>query len=146
MKVLFQKKKIDPYIELKKFSFINKSSGSIQSFIGKMRPMKDGKAISNMEIEFYKKMAYYQTEKNLKNLLKKINIDDFLIIHRYGKILPSENIILVLVASKHRKEGFIFKEVSILRTSERSDIRKIVGRNPLQKAPEVSRTRNKIPR
>ena len=110
MKVLFQKKKIDPYIELKKFSFINKSSGSIQSFIGKMRPMKDGKAISNMEIEFYKKMAYYQTEKNLKNLLKKINIDDFLIIHRYGKILPSENIVLVLVASKHRKEGFIFKE------------------------------------
>ena len=110
MKVLFQKKKIDPYIELKKFSSINKSSGSIQSFIGKMRPMKDGKAISNMEIEFYKKMAYYQTEKNLKNLLKKISIDDFLIIHRYGKILPSENIILVLVASKHRKEGFIFKE------------------------------------
>ena len=66
--------------------------------------------LSNMEIEFYKKMAYYQTEKNLKNLLRKINIDDFLIIHRYGKILPSENIVLVLVASKHRKEGFIFKE------------------------------------
>tara|TARA_B100001057_G_scaffold224413_1_gene224724 strand:- start:1524 stop:1940 length:417 start_codon:yes stop_codon:yes gene_type:complete len=112
MKVFFQKKKIEPYIELKKFSFMNKSSGSIQSFIGKMRPMKDNKALSNMEIEFYKKMAYYQTEKNLKNLLKKINIDDFLIIHRYGKVLPSENIILVLVASKHRKEGFIFtKEV-----------------------------------
>ena len=103
MKVLFQKKKIDPYIELKKFSFINKSSGSIQSFIGKMRPMKDGKAISNMEIEFYKKMAYYQTEKNLRNLLKKINIDDFLIIHRYGKILPSENIILVLVKCQNKK-------------------------------------------
>lgn len=112
MKVFFQKKKIEPFIELKKFSFMNKSSGSIQSFIGKMRPMKDDKALSNMEIEFYKKMAYYQTEKNLKNLLKKINIDDFLIIHRYGKVLPSENIILVLVASKHRKEGFIFtKEV-----------------------------------
>ena len=112
MKVFFQKKKIEPYIELKKFSFMNKSSGSIQSFIGKMRPMKDDKVLSNMEIEFYKKMAYYQTEKNLKNLLKKINIDDFLIIHRYGKVLPSENIILVLVASKHRKEGFIFtKEV-----------------------------------
>ena len=72
MKVLFQKKKINPYIELKKFSFMNKSSGSIQSFIGKMRPMKDGKAISNMEIEFYKKMAYHQTDKNLINLLKKL--------------------------------------------------------------------------
>ena len=50
MKVLFQKKKIDPYIELKKFSLINKSSGSIQSFIGKMRPMKDGKARSNLSL------------------------------------------------------------------------------------------------
>ena len=110
MKVLFQKKKINAYIELENFSFKNKESGSIQSFIGKMRPTKDGQEISNMEIEFYKKMAYYQTEKNLKNLLAKINIDDFLIIHRYGKILPSENIVLVLVASKHRKEGFIFKK------------------------------------
>ena len=77
-----------------------------------MRPIKDGKEILNMEIDFYKKMAYYQTEKNVKNLLKKIDIDDFLIIHRYGKIFPSENIVLVLVASQHRKEGFIFtKEI-----------------------------------
>ena len=112
MKVFFQKKQIKPDIELKKFSYLNKSSGSIQSFIGKMRPIKDGKEILNMEIDFYKKMAYYQTEKNVKNLLKKIDIDDFLIIHRYGKIFPSENIVLVLVASQHRKEGFIFtKEI-----------------------------------
>ena len=56
------------------------------------------------------KLMHRRYAETFEELNIKINIDDFLIIHRYGKILPSENIVLVLVASKHRKEGFIFKE------------------------------------
>ena len=58
-------------------------------------------------------MAYYQAERNLKKILRKIQIDDFLIIHRYGKLYPSENIILVLVASEHRKDGLTFTKKSV---------------------------------
>ena len=58
-------------------------------------------------------MAYFQADKNLKKILSKIQIDDFLIIHRYGKLFPGENIILVLVASQHRKDGLDFyKKIS----------------------------------
>ena len=58
-------------------------------------------------------MAYFQTKKKLDNILKKVKIDDFLIIHRYGKLFPGENIILVLVASKHRKDGLTFTSKSV---------------------------------
>ena len=76
--------------------------------MGKVRPQRNEKEIQFLEIEFYKKMAYHQTEKNLKKILSKIEIDDFLIIHRFGKLYPGENIILVLVASEHRKDGLTF--------------------------------------
>ena len=113
MKVFFQKKKIIFHTELKKFSSKNKFSGSISSFLGKVRPQRNEKEIQFLEIDFYKKMAYYQTEKNLKKILSKIEIDDFLIIHRYGKLYPGENIILVLVASDHRKDGLTFTNKSV---------------------------------
>ena len=58
-------------------------------------------------------MAYFQAEKKIKSILKNININDFLIIHRYGKLFPSENIILVLVASEHRKDGLTFTKKSV---------------------------------
>ena len=58
-------------------------------------------------------MAYFQADKNLKKILSKIQIDDFLIIHRYGKLFPGENIILVLVASQHRKDGLVFTKKSV---------------------------------
>ncbi len=42
--------------------------------------------------------------------MKKYLIDDYLVIHRYGKVKPGENIVLIVVAAKHRKESFRFGE------------------------------------
>ena len=61
-----------------------------------------------MDIEIYEEMALYQTKIAINNLLKRIKIHDYLIMHRYGNLKPGEIIIFVIVASEHRKEGFIF--------------------------------------
>ncbi|MEC8265432.1 MAG: molybdenum cofactor biosynthesis protein MoaE [Pseudomonadota bacterium] len=113
MNIFFQKEKFIFHSELKKFSSKNEFSGSISSFLGKVRLNSDKNKVKFLEIEFYKKMAYFQTKKKLDNILKKVKIDDFLIIHRYGKLFPGENIILVLVASKHRKDGLTFTSKSV---------------------------------
>ena len=55
-------------------------------------------------------MAIIQMKKIISMLNSQYNIQDYLIIHRFGRINPQENILLVLVASKHRKEGFRFIE------------------------------------
>ena len=90
------------------FSKKNNKSGAILSFLGKVRETRDNKQIKNIQIEFYEKMAKIQTDKIIKQTIKKFQIDDFLIIHRFGRLLPGENIIFIISASKHRKESFFF--------------------------------------
>ncbi len=108
MKIIFQTKKLNIEEVLKSFSSQNSSSGAVISFLGKVRPSRNKKKIKSMDIEIYEKMALYQTKLAIKNLLKKFNIHDYFIMHRYGNLKPGENIIFLIVASEHRKEGFQF--------------------------------------
>ena len=55
-------------------------------------------------------MALHQTNKIIDILVSKGGIIDYQVIHRFGKLLPSDNIVLILVASQHRKKGFFFIE------------------------------------
>ena len=108
MKIIFQTEKLNIEETLESFSLKNDNSGSVISFLGKVRPSRNKKKIKSMDIEIYKEMALYQTKIAINNLLKKNKIHDYLIMHRYGNLKPGEIIIFVIVASEHRKDGFIF--------------------------------------
>ncbi len=108
--IKFQEEDFDPTLEHKLFIKKNYDSGSIMSFLGKVRSYRKKEKILSMKIEFYEKMALFQTKTIIENIKKKIEINDYLIIHRYGKLLPGENIVFILVATYHRKEGFYFLE------------------------------------
>ena len=108
MKIIFQTEELNIEETLESFSLRNDNSGSVISFLGKVRPSRNKKKIKSMDIEIYKEMALYQTKIAINNLLKKNKIHDYLIMHRYGNLKPGEIIIFVIVASEHRKEGFIF--------------------------------------
>ena len=110
MKIQFQKKDFNFTKEFNKFRDINKESGAVISFLGKVRPTNKQNKITSIDIEYYKKMATLQSKKKILDLKKLYNIDDYLLIHRHGNIKVDKNIVLVLVASKHRKEGFEFIE------------------------------------
>ena len=110
MKIYFQKKSFFTQDNFDKFSKVNKTAGSIISFVGKVRPISNNKKIVDIEIEIYKKMAILQINKIISMLLNKYKVLDYLIIHRFGKVKPQENILLIIVASEHRKEGFRFIE------------------------------------
>ena len=108
MTVKFQSENFEVGNILENFSIKNCESGSIISFLGKVRKYSGKNKIKSMDIEFYEKMADYQTKLALDQLLKEFKIQDFLIIHRYGNLKPGENIILIIVASEHRKDGLEF--------------------------------------
>ena len=110
MQITFQRKNFIESDFIKKFSLNNKDSGAIFSFIGKVRPINQNKTILSIDIELYEKMAMIQIKQIINKLMKKHFIDDYLVIHRYGKVKPGENIVLIVVASKHRKESFRFGE------------------------------------
>ena len=113
MKIIFQKNKILYKENFEKFSKLNSHAGAVLSFIGKVRPTNCDKSVTSIDIEIYEKMATTQMEKIIIKLNAKYKILDHLIIHRYGKIYPGENIVAIFVCSKHRKEAFRFLEETV---------------------------------
>lgn len=91
----------------------NKRTGAIVSFVGVVREDDSGRKIKMLEMETYKGMA----EKELSDLkdkaMKKFNLEDVTIIHRIGSLSPGDNIVLIAVASGHRKEAFAGAEFLI---------------------------------
>ena len=110
MKIRFQKEDFNVQQEIQSFISRNSFAGSSMSFLGKVKPKNKNKKITNIDIEFYEKMAFFQTKLIIKKIKKITEIIDYLIIHRYGKLFPGDNIVLILVCSKHRKESFFFLE------------------------------------
>ncbi len=80
--------------------------GAVVSFIGLVRDINDGASVATMELEHYPGM----TEKALLEIEQQAKqrwaLVDSLIIHRVGPLAPLDQIVLVLVASKHRGEAF----------------------------------------
>ena len=110
MQILFQRKKFIESDFINKFSLDNKDSGAIFSFIGKVRHKNKNNNVLSIDIEIYEEMAHFQIKKIINKLMKKYLIDDYLVVHRYGRVKPTENIVLIVVASQHRKESFRFGE------------------------------------
>ena len=104
--IKIQKK--DFYIDDEIKSLINKSSnvGAVNSFIGYVRDLNNNKDVKYLELEVYKEMAFKELSKIENNATKKWNLIDTLIIHRYGKLIVNEKIVLVCCFSHHRKNSF----------------------------------------
>ena len=65
---------------------------------------EDEKLVS-MTLEHYPGMTEKMLNKIDTEALSRWDLLDTTIIHRYGKLLPGEQIVLVITASKHRKEA-----------------------------------------
>ncbi len=80
--------------------------GAVVSFVGTVRDMNEGSAVSEMELEHYPGM----TEKALADIVDQANarwpLLGALVIHRVGPLLPLEQIVLVACGAAHRGEAF----------------------------------------
>ena len=80
--------------------------GAIASFVGLARDMNEGSGVAAMTLEHYPGM----TEKALGRLVDEAKsrwaLLDVTVIHRIGRLLPGDPIVLVAVASSHRGEAF----------------------------------------
>ncbi|MCL5060190.1 MAG: molybdopterin synthase catalytic subunit MoaE [Candidatus Thermoplasmatota archaeon] len=80
--------------------------GAIASFVGLARDMNEGSGVQAMTLEHYPGM----TEKALAALVEEANarwaLLDVTVIHRVGRLLPGDPIVLVAVAGQHRGEAF----------------------------------------
>jgi len=80
--------------------------GAIVSFIGTVRDLHEGAAVSTLTLEHYPGMTETALEAIVSEAQERWNILDVLVIHRVGTMRPPDPIVLVVVLSAHRGEAF----------------------------------------
>ena len=80
--------------------------GGTALFVGTVREMNDGAAVSALTLEHYPGM----TERALADIeaqaRSRFDLDEVLIIHRFGRMDVGDDIVLVICSSAHRDAAF----------------------------------------
>jgi molybdopterin synthase catalytic subunit len=84
----------------------NPKIGAIASFVGVVRDLNEGADVAEMTLEHYPGMTEKALEKIVAEARARWDIYDALVVHRVGTLKPTDQIVMVLVASGHRGEAF----------------------------------------
>ena len=80
--------------------------GASATFVGSMRDYNEGVEVQSMRLEHYPEM----TERHLASIAdeakRRWQLDDVLVVHRVGDVVPGDAIVLVAVWSGHRAHAF----------------------------------------
>ena len=84
----------------------SKSMGALVTFVGVVRDNSGGRDVERIEIQVYEEMARRQLEEIREEALAKFGVEEIAIVHRYGSLEVSENIMMITVGGGHRAEAF----------------------------------------
>lgn len=80
--------------------------GAVVSFSGICRGSEGSETIAALTLEHYPGMAEAEIARHADTAMSRWPLTGVSIIHRVGRIVPGENIVLVLTASQHRQAAF----------------------------------------
>ena len=84
--------------------------GAVVTFTGICRGDEAGKPIAALTLEHYPGMAEAEIGRHVAEASKRWPLLGVTVIHRYGRIEPGEDIVLVATASSHRQAAFAAAE------------------------------------
>ncbi len=106
MAVRVQADPFDPGAELHALTAGNTRIGGVASFVGLVRDFASGSGVRALTLEHYPGMTEKQLAAIEAEAQRRWPLDASLIVHRYGRMLPGEPIVLVICASAHREAAF----------------------------------------
>src|SRR5690349_8697094 len=80
--------------------------GAVVTFTGICREDVGDERIVAMTLDHYPAMAQAELERIEAEARRRWPLDGVTIVHRHGRIVPGEDIVLVATASKHRQAAF----------------------------------------
>ena len=84
----------------------DKRIGAVCTFTGTVRDRNDGLSVSGMELEHYPGMTEKAIEAMIDAAMARFDIFGARVIHRVGRLLPLDQVVMVAVTSAHRGESF----------------------------------------
>jgi molybdopterin synthase catalytic subunit len=106
MSVRIQHEDFDVGAEIAAMRRGNRAIGAIASFVGVVRDINEGDTVSSMALEHYPGMTEKSIDAIVIEARSRWNVIDALVVHRVGTLEPTDQIVLVIVASAHRGDAF----------------------------------------
>ena len=106
MSVRVQTEDFDIGAEVAALRRANPKIGAVATFVGVVRDVNEGDAVSEMTLEHYPGMTERSIEDIITQARGRWNIYDALVVHRVGTLKPTDQVVLVVVTSGHRGDAF----------------------------------------
>ena len=84
--------------------------GAVVTFTGICRGSERGEPIAALTLEHYPGMAEAEIERHVAEAVDRWSLLGVTVVHRHGRIVPGEDIVLVVTTSSHRKAAFAAAE------------------------------------
>lgn len=108
--VRIQREPFDAAAESATLSRGRSDVGAVVTFTGICRGDEAGQPIAALTLEHYPGMAEAEIERHVAQAQARWPLKGVTVIHRYGRIAPGEDIVLVVTASSHREAAFAAAE------------------------------------
>jgi molybdopterin synthase catalytic subunit len=110
MTVRLQREDFDVAAEVAELSRGRDDVGAVVTFTGVCRGAEEGEPIAALTLEHYPGMAEAEIARHVAEAESRWALLGVTVIHRYGRLAPGDNIVLVVTASSHRQDAFAAAE------------------------------------
>ena len=108
--VRIQREPFDAAAEAKALTRGRTDAGALVTFTGICRGAENGEPIAALNLEHYPGMAETEIERHVAEAVERWPLQGVTVIHRHGRIVPGDDIMMVATASSHREAAFAAAE------------------------------------
>jgi len=97
----------DPQGELAGFTAMHRKAGGVVSFLGQVREEENGSGgVEALELRHYDPLTLPAMRGLAEAVRERWELEGLLILHRSGRMMPGDPIVLVAAAARHRRDAF----------------------------------------
>jgi molybdopterin synthase catalytic subunit len=104
--IRLQREAFDAAAEAAKLTHGRTDVGAVVTFTGICRGDENGEPIAALTLDHYPGMAEAEIARHVDEARARWPLLGVTVIHRYGRLVPGEVIVLVITASSHREAAF----------------------------------------
>lgn len=104
--IRLQSEDFDAAAEAAKLTRGRTDIGAVVTFAGICRDHEAGHGVAALTLEHYPGMAEAEIARHVDEAVARWPLQGVTVIHRYGRLQPGDNIVLVVTASAHRRAAF----------------------------------------
>lgn len=108
--IRLQREPFDASAEVQQLARGRTDIGAVVTFTGVCRGDENGERIAALTLEHYPGMAEAEIMRHVEAAQSRWSLLGVTVIHRHGRIVPGEDIVLVVTASSHRHDAFAAAE------------------------------------